>query len=612
MVRDSEETAKGEPMSEDDTPKFDGLQGVATASPPGKPDQLQRRQEPIASTTTRKSTLSGYKPHTVRKSQREAPPDDGIFEDIAAELSAVELFDEFYDAGCRLISMDCPVLPVNGKRPCNKAGLPMRKWQTVKCDGARLLRGLQGALNPKPGTQGEIPDSAPGIGLRMGPGSVIDIETESDDERIAVVHLFRDCQAPKTVSFTSRRGQHDLWKWDDRFAELGGVFDYKTPEGKSVKIRTGAGAKGAQSVIPPSPERAWLPGCSLYEIEPSPLPEKVIQRLLQQARAKRRSKPTKSPSKPSRSACDAEIRAATVAIHSLSSSASLRSSSASLRSSSQCLQLPSDTIDVLRDTYESSKSNASEGGIETLVSGDAHAISCTSSPDLGDCCQPSPQPLAVVEAIAASVPTCFGKRHECVFYLVRRLRAIPEFRLVTRAWVESSEGCRRLLPVLWEWYCRSKSFIKHADLDECWYDFREAWDHVRQPWGEKLILIYERSLTKQVPAEVIKHLGLFDSEKNRRLALFCAELQREERDKPFKLDGRACSEVMKLSQKTVSCKLRQFAELGILERTFEGRRKRSAEYLYLLALDTEMPTLPASARSFSGIPPQAASHFVTS
>lgn len=469
-----------------------------------------------------------------------------VAEWLGTTEAADQLIDDLRDAGCRLIAKGLPILPLNGKSPCNGAGNQARAWQRVKCDAARLYRGLDGARFPKRnhGT-GKTPESAPGIGLRMGPDSCVDIETDSNDERAAVSHLFRGCRQPVTVSYTSSRGQHDLYAWDSRFLEIGqGVFKYATPDGKSVSIRLGASATGAQSVIPPTPGREWLAGRSFDELDPVALPEIVIQRLLEQARA------SSSRVKPKLRNADPATRPKNDK-HSPVKSHKHRTARA----------LPSDRF-VLRDTYESVPCALVDQLHETIVD------------------------KAIKLAVDQCVVTQFRERHTQVFRLVRQLRAIPQLSPITRRWLESSEGQEWWLPILLEWFQRSKPFM-NADFGECWEDFVEGWEKVKHPWGSALALRHADSLAEQIPAEVIQRLGYFDGEKIRQLIRLLIVLQRATGTNSFPLDGRACSAVMGpgFSQKSVSRQLLQLQKLGILSRAAAGRRGRAALYQYLPAFE---------------------------
>ena len=212
--------------------------------------------------------------------------------DLLADHWQHESIDELYQAGCLFLSKGLPILPVRGKTPCNKSGHGRRGWQRMKCSEKNLLRGLMGACDPRP--RGSInrtyreqvitcgSSSQPAIGLRMGRGSVIDVETDSRNERKAVRYLFMGCPKQRTPTFQSKRGVHQLFQFDDRLAVISqDVFTFTDPSGNSVQVRLGAGGAGAHSVIPPSPDRYFLPRLSFAELDFhfAALPDLVINRL---------------------------------------------------------------------------------------------------------------------------------------------------------------------------------------------------------------------------------------------------------------------------------------------------------------------------------------------
>ncbi|MEX2141613.1 MAG: bifunctional DNA primase/polymerase [Pirellulales bacterium] len=118
------------------------------------------------------------------------------------------------------------------------------------------------------------------VGLQMGARSgIIDIEADSPEQERAFADLFRGCEVPRTPTFNSMRGLHRLFAYDPRLSQTDkAVADYK-----GLGIRIGANDKGAQSLVPPSPNsdgtpREWI--VSLDECDPGPLPDVVVERIL--------------------------------------------------------------------------------------------------------------------------------------------------------------------------------------------------------------------------------------------------------------------------------------------------------------------------------------------
>lgn len=124
------------------------------------------------------------------------------------------------------------------------------------------------------------------VAIVLGPASgLIDIECDSSDAETDFAKLWDGCAYSETPVFLSQRGAHRLFAWDERFNKIG----------KSVvkigacEIRLGAGGKAAMSVIPPSSNtdgtsRLWI--IPFDELEPAPLPDLVVERILNAGRGK--------------------------------------------------------------------------------------------------------------------------------------------------------------------------------------------------------------------------------------------------------------------------------------------------------------------------------------
>ncbi len=176
------------------------------------------------------------------------------------------------DAVPALCERGASILPCDGKRPIHDG------WQHRTYTAGEVAAELRRVSDPM-------------IGLRFGPGSYIDIEADSPDEERAFAELFAGCELPITPTFASTRGKHRLFAWDDRLAETGAaVVSYRGTNGAKLGIRIGAGDKGAQSIIPPSPGRTWL--VSWDDCEPAALPDVVIGRILTAANGKPTPKPS--------------------------------------------------------------------------------------------------------------------------------------------------------------------------------------------------------------------------------------------------------------------------------------------------------------------------------
>jgi P4 family phage/plasmid primase-like protien len=138
----------------------------------------------------------------------------------------------------------------------------------------------------------------PGVGVLMGPKSgIIDFEWDSESQRQKILNLLPDGIPPIGPQFTSTHGEHWLFAYDDRLDAIAkAVLDIPCDDGTKLKLRIGAGGKGAQSAFPPSRGKAWKPGLSPDDCKPPPLPESTIALLLEYAKPKH-GKPQTGPAR---------------------------------------------------------------------------------------------------------------------------------------------------------------------------------------------------------------------------------------------------------------------------------------------------------------------------
>lgn len=480
------------------------------------------------------------------------------YADIAAELHSTDLIEQLYAEGCRLLDRGLPILPANSKNPCNAAGRGARAWPRVKCDERRLLRGLHGAQSPKiyRGCR-RAPPSDPGICLRMGRESrVIDIETDSPEERAAVEQLFQGVEPPKTVSFTSTRGRHDLYRWDDRLESLGGTFKYRAPGGGSVTIRVGGGGKGSQSAIPPTPGRTWAPGRTFEDLEPAPLPEKVVRRLLEQVgsrKSPRGGKPrARRPGQEDGRQRDDPQRLNDPKRPSSSDDSQRNTAAHESRS-------PHDPT-----VYTEYARHNKRGKREKAVVEGAPLPESVDAPD---------DPADAVElAIERTIPTRPGARHVQLFQFARQLKAIPQFA--------EDVDAAALKPVVRRWHAAALPNIATQSWEETWIDFLEGWDKVEFPAGEEPIReIYREALSKPLP-ECANEYG---EDSLRRLVGLCAELQRRQTSpgEPFYLDCRTAGTLLEISHTQALKRLHLLEREQVLERASTGRPGKASEYRYV-------------------------------
>jgi hypothetical protein len=125
------------------------------------------------------------------------------------------------------------------------------------------------------------------VGIVLGPGGpVIDIEVDGPEGADSLVKLFGG-EVVETLGWSSRRGPHHLFLWDDRMAALAnGSGVIKCPALPGLEIRVGGAGKQLQSACPPTVgedgvARRWN-GCD----EVARLPEAALRFLSHACRGK--------------------------------------------------------------------------------------------------------------------------------------------------------------------------------------------------------------------------------------------------------------------------------------------------------------------------------------
>jgi hypothetical protein len=462
-------------------------------------------------------------------------PTETIRADSAALIDRLLAEAEF------LLGLGLDILPANNKKPCNAAGHGAKAWQKVRCDLARVERGLIGASNPKRFyCSQQRPESNPGLSLRMGPGSVIDIEADDEAEARAVEYLFRGVAMPETVSFYSRRGRHDIYLFNTRLLVLEsltgshGNYKFTTPDGDSVTIRLGIGGKASQSIIPPTPGRLWLPGRSFHDRPPAELPDEVAERIIEHARNRH------TAARPRR-----------------------QKSAAVVPRSKHHDPAPAATDHPPRFS-DTDLCTSSYTGVHGWQIGNPIVES------------------AVIEAVSATVAHSHGSRRTWLKRLARRLAAIPAvWEAICAGWLETSPGQAWVAGVAEQWHVRSLLNIRGGP-QECVDDLTFSRRTVRVPMGETLDELYRQSCNESLPSGVADRIVGRRNAVLMPLARLCCVLQRRSGSTRFPLVGREAARVMGLNDhKQAARALQDLAELGIIKRMVKGRPGKWSEYLYL-------------------------------
>jgi hypothetical protein len=123
-----------------------------------------------------------------------------------------------------------------------------------------------------------------GVGLLLGPdGGVVDFECDGPRGEESL-RTFFGADPPETVSWSSRRGRHRLFRWDDRLAALTSSVLHPPGVGE-LELRIGGRGRAVQSAVPPTRgedghPRAWGDCATIAH-----LPDAVVERILELATA---------------------------------------------------------------------------------------------------------------------------------------------------------------------------------------------------------------------------------------------------------------------------------------------------------------------------------------
>ena len=110
-----------------------------------------------------------------------------------------------------------------------------------------------------------------GIGLALGPAAgVVDLEVDDRQQAGPLLAELFPAGPPRTMGWTSSRGEHRLFQWDDRLDRAGSAVVHLA--GGAVEFRLGSGGKQLGAVCPPSPGADGRPRCwnGIWEIASCP------------------------------------------------------------------------------------------------------------------------------------------------------------------------------------------------------------------------------------------------------------------------------------------------------------------------------------------------------
>ena len=167
------------------------------------------------------------------------------------------LYAKFRDTVLDLHDRGFWVVPCVGKKPHS-----VTDWANTRVDRVELERRIE--LDP-----------SLDVAIVLSQSPYVDVECDSPEAEQELLDLLGEI--PPTPAWESTRGKHYL------FLRPEGLPDKPKAYVGAIEVRIGN--KPALSLVPPSAGRKWLPGRSLDEVEPAPLPAALDEKLRQPAAA---------------------------------------------------------------------------------------------------------------------------------------------------------------------------------------------------------------------------------------------------------------------------------------------------------------------------------------
>lgn len=171
---------------------------------------------------------------------------------------------------------------------------------------------------------------------------------------------------------------------------------------------------------------------------------------------------------------------------------------------------------------------------------------------------------AVNRAIAQTTPIVSGQRHNFIFTLARKLKAIPA--LADRAGEE-------LCVFLREWHRLALPFIRTKDYDTTRIAFLHAWTRIRSP-------VRETFMDDVLRQSAARPFHGYEDPKLNQLAALCRELGAISTDGEFILAARLAGELLGRTRMWAHRRLWLLQHDGLIVRTRQGtaRGRRASRY----------------------------------
>ncbi|MBI3895103.1 MAG: bifunctional DNA primase/polymerase [Acidobacteria bacterium] len=193
---------------------------------------------------------------------------------------------------------------------------------------------------------------------------------------------------------------------------------------------------------------------------------------------------------------------------------------------------------------------------------------------------------SIEDAVEKALPNGPSQNHHALFVLARALLHLQEYRRAAGELHQDETLDDDVLREAFDlWAMKAKEFLRaDRSLDEYYFEFLEAWEKARVPFGQQELLeaAWRAACGSEPPATVLKKLS---DERLRLLASLCRELQRRRPGKPFWLSCRTVCELFGLaSPQTANSWLHGLVRLGILqvaERGTTGQNGQATRFIYI-------------------------------
>lgn len=175
----------------------------------------------------------------------------------------------------------------------------------------------------------------------------------------------------------------------------------------------------------------------------------------------------------------------------------------------------------------------------------------------------------VRDAVLATIPEVPGQRETCIFELARRLLGI----------YGRATDPVTLIPILDEWWKRSKSVVGTKDYGSSLRAFLRGYKNAHTAWGETMSDFLR--MATEAPAPTWVPPGC--DPRQVVLASLCRELQRSAGNDPFYLSSHIAGELLGVAPMTAWRWLDLFVLLRALEVVERGKPggKKATRYRYL-------------------------------